>query len=242
MQLRTVPQAAERGPGPRLLLPGPLRVAGTAVLAGCAVTPVLAALVAGRGQPGWLDSVTDPRIQSALSRFPLLLRWLPEFGTPKPATLMTLALALAFVAARRWTGALLAIMAVPAATGLTEYVLKPYVGTAMLAQSFPSGHATCMFALAAIWAIFLLDPGRGRMPGALRLVLALLGLVLAGAVAAVMVAIGAHTLTDVIAGTAVGTGVVVACALSLDLVVSRVRPGRTARPASAGWPVAGRPE
>ena len=107
-----------------------------------------------------------------------------------------------------------------------------------------------MFALAAIWAIFLLDPGRGRVPGALRLVLALLGLVLAAAVAAVMIAIGAHTLTDVIAGTAVGTGVVLACALSLDLGVSR-RPGRTGdlrlpgdgRPVTpAGSAVAGRPE
>jgi membrane-associated phospholipid phosphatase len=127
----------------------------------------------------------------------------------------------------------------PARRCLTEYVLKPRVGTAMLGQSFPSGHATCMFALAAGWAIFLLDPflrdpGRYRVPGVLRLVLALLGLLLAAAVAAAMIAIGAHTLTDVIAGTAVGTGVVLACALSLDLAVSRARPGQTARPASAG--------
>jgi membrane-associated phospholipid phosphatase len=239
MQLRILPQAAERAPGPRLLLPGPLRGAGAAVLGGCVVTPVLAAIAAGRGGTGWLDSVTDPRIQSALSRFPLLLAWLPKFGTLKPATLMTLALALAFVAARRWTGALLAVVAVPVASGLTEYVLKPYVGTALLGQSFPSGHATCMFALAAIWAIFLLDPflldlGRYRVPAMLRVLLALLGLLLAAAVAAAMIAIGAHTLTDVIAGIAVGTGAVLGCALSLDLAVSRVRRGRTVPPAAAG--------
>jgi len=231
MQLRTVPQAPERAPEPRLLLPGPFRVAGAAVLAGCAVTPVLAAWLAGRGRPGWLDSVADPRILAALSRFPLLLHWLPKFGTLKPVTLMTLALALAFVAARRWPGAVLAIVAVPIASGLTEYVLKPYVGTALLGQSFPSGHATCLFALAAIWAIFLLDPARHRVPRALRLVLMLLGLLLAAAVGAVMIAIRAHTLTDVVAGTAVGTGVALACALSLDLIASRGRRGRAARPA-----------
>ncbi len=222
MQLRTAPQAPPRPPQPPLLLPGTLRAAGIAVLGACAATAVLAGCLAGRGAPGWLDSAIDPRIQAALSRFPVLLNWLPKFGTLKPAALATVLLALAFVVTRRWSGAVLAVVAVPVASGLTEYVLKPHVG-GMLGQSFPSGHATVMFALTTIWAIFLVDPTRYRLPGPLRLLLFVVALLFAVAVPAVMIAIGAHTLTDVIAGVAVGTAVVLACALLLDLVASRAR-------------------
>ena len=168
--------------------------------------------------------MADPRIQAALSRFPVLLTWLPKFGTPKPATLMTLALALAFVATRRWSGAILAVVAVPAASGLTEYVLKPNVGEFLGHPSFPSGHATVMFALAAITAILLAGPFRHRVPGALRLLLVLMALLLAAAVSAAMIAIRAHTLTDVLAGAAVGTGFVLAGALILDLERHSVHP------------------
>ena len=52
MQLKTAPQAPPRPPQPRLLLPGSLRAAGTAVLAGCAATAVLAAFLSGHGGPG----------------------------------------------------------------------------------------------------------------------------------------------------------------------------------------------
>ena len=135
---------------------------------------------------------------------------------------MTLALALACVATRRWSGAALAIVAVPGAIGLTEYVLKPYVGV-LLGQAFPSGHATSSFALAAIFAILLADPVYRRVPEALRLLLVLAALLVAAAVGAAMVALGAHVFTDVVAGAAVGTGVVLACALTLDLAVRRAR-------------------
>jgi membrane-associated phospholipid phosphatase len=226
MQLSTVRQAPQRTSEPRMLLPGALRAAGIAVLGACAATAILAGGLAGRGEPGWLDSAVDPRIQAALSRFPVLLNWLPKFGELKPVALATLLLALAFVVTRRWSGAVLAQVAVPVASGLTEYVLKPYVGR-MLGQGFPSGHATAMFALTAIWAIFLVDPTRYRLPGPLRLLLFFVALLFALAVPAAMIAIGAHTLTDVIAGVAVGTGVVLACALSLDLVASRVRRERS---------------
>ena len=135
---------------------------------------------------------------------------------------MTVALALASVATRRWSGAVLAVIAVPGAVGLTEYVLKPSVG-AVLNQGFPSGHATSSFALAAVFAILLADPAYRRVPGALRLLLVLVALLLAAAVAAAMIAIGAHVFTDALAGAAVGTGVVLACALTLDLAVRRTR-------------------
>ncbi|HEY6309401.1 MAG TPA: phosphatase PAP2 family protein [Streptosporangiaceae bacterium] len=212
-----------RASGPRPLLSGSLRGAGVALLAACVgVVAVLAALLAGGGRAGHLNTALDPRIQAWLGRFPTLLNWLPRLGGLPEVTLMTLTLALAFAAVRRWRGAVLALVAVPAAVGLTEYVLKPYVG-GPLDQAFPSGHATSSFALAAIGAVLLGSPPFHRLPGTLRFLLMLVALLLATAVAAAMVAIGAHTFTDAVAGAAVGIGVVLACALVLDLVTARAR-------------------
>ena len=203
------------------------------MLAACAaVTVVLATLFAGRGKPGWLDSVMDPRFRALQGRFPAVVNWLPDLGTLKPVTLMTLALVLACVATHRWSGAILAAVAEPAAIGLTEYVLKPSIGQAMwwgTSHSYPSGHATGMFALAAIFAVLLFDPPGRRVPGVTLLLLVFIAvLLLAAAVAAAMVAIGAHTFTDAVGGAAVGTGMVMACALALDLVAEVLRGGRWA--------------
>jgi len=218
-----------RVPRPRPLLPEPRRVPGAALLAACAAA-VLAAFAAARGNPGRLDAALDPRIQAWLGRYPALLDWLPRLGGLKEVALMTAALGLACVATRRWSGAVLVLVAVPAAIGLTEYVLKPYVGT-IINQAFPSGHSTSSFALAAAFAILIADPLYRRVPGPLRLLLVLLAQLVAASVAAAMIAIGAHTFTDAVGGAAVGTGVVLACALTLDLAVRR--PGRPPGPRPA---------
>ncbi|HXO23391.1 MAG TPA: phosphatase PAP2 family protein [Streptosporangiaceae bacterium] len=211
-----------RPPGPRPLLPEPLRAAGAALLAACVAT-VLVAFLAGRGNPGRVDTAVDPRIQAALGRFPALINWLPTLGDLKAVLLLIAALALASVVTRRWSGAVLALVAVPGAVGLTEYVLKPYVGT-LINQAFPSGHATSSFALAATFAILVADPAYRRVPAALRVLLVLIALLLALSVAVAMIAIGAHVFTDAVAGAAVGTGVVLACAFILDeAAVSRGR-------------------
>jgi membrane-associated phospholipid phosphatase len=223
-----------RGQVPQELLPGWLRLPTAALLAACAaVSTALAILFADRGQPGWLDSAIDPRIRAELGHFPALLSWLADLGTLRPVALITLALVLACAATRRWSGAILAALAVPAAIGLTEYVLKPFVGRG-IGQSFPSGHATGMFALAAICAVLLVDPPGRRVPGVVRLLAVLATLVLAAAVSAAMVAIGAHYFTDAVAGAAVGTGLVLACTLTLDLVNSRVRAARASRSLTGG--------
>jgi membrane-associated phospholipid phosphatase len=187
------------------------------------VATVLVAFVAGRGNPGRVDTAVDPRVQAALGRFPALINWLPTLGNLEAVLLLIAALALTSVVTRRWSGAVLALIAVPGAVGLTEYVLKPYVGT-LINQAFPSGHATSSFALAATFAILVADPAYRRVPAALRVLLVLIALLLALAVGAAMIAIGAHVFTDVVAGAAVGTGVVLACAFILDEAgVSRAR-------------------
>jgi len=205
-----------------------------ALLAACvAAMAVTGIRFAGYGLPGWLDAAFGPRIQAHLSRFPLLLNSVPDVGTLEPVAAMTLALIVACAGTRRWRGALLAVTAVPIAIGLTEYVLKPSIGGA-IGQAFPSGHATSMFALAGCCAVLLANPPRRRVPGSVRLVLALAAVLLAAAVAAAMVANGAHYFTDAVAGAAVGTGVVLACALTLDLLAGPPRRGPAALPAAGG--------
>ena len=129
MQRGTSLSLSRREPVPQELLPRWLRVPTATLLAACAVVTVaLAVQSVGHGQPGRLDSALDPRIEAGLSRFPVLLSWLPDLGTLRPVALITLALVVACVATRRWSGAVLAAVAVPAAVGLTESRSSPLSG------------------------------------------------------------------------------------------------------------------
>lgn len=169
----------------------------------------------------------------------MLLDWLPHLGQLKAVTAMTFALLLACAITRRWRGAVLTALAVPLAIGITDYVLKPTVGEA-IGAAFPSGHATSSFALAASFAVLLANPPF-RVPAGLRLLLVLLAVLMATAVAAAMVAIGAHTFSDAVGGAAVGVGVVLACALTLDALGSLLRPEPAAPPPPAARPAAEHP-
>jgi membrane-associated phospholipid phosphatase len=182
----------------------------------------------GRGHPGWLDSAIDPPVMNTWP-YSALRQGLSDLGTLGPVTLMTLALVVACVATRRWSGAVLAAVAAPGATALTEYVLKPYIG-GPLDAGFPSGHATSMFALAVVCAVLLAKPPRRRVSAAVRLLLAFMALALATTVTVTMIAWGAHTFTEALAGAAVGTGVALACALTLDLALSSRSASRGADP------------
>jgi membrane-associated phospholipid phosphatase len=236
MNRSTGRRGSRRGAVPPDLLPARLRWPAAALLTAClAVAAVLAVRFAGREGPGWIDAAADPRIAAAMSRWPALLTRLPDLGTPGPVELVTTALILACLATRRWAGAVLTAVTEPAAIGLTEYVLKPLVGRGA-AESLPSGHAASMFALAAICAVLLANPHGRLVPGAVRTLLVLAALVLATAVSAAMIAIGAHYFTDVVAGAAIGTGLVLAGALILDLATGLARRARAPRPLPGGRP------
>jgi membrane-associated phospholipid phosphatase len=213
----------------RPLLPPVFRMPAAVLLVACAgVTAVLGVGFGGQGHGRWLDLVVDPRIRSSLAAVPALLSFLADTGQAIPTAVMTLALVLACVVTRRWPGAVLAAVAVAAATSLTEWVLKPAVDRTLHgALSFPSGHATVMFALAGTYTVLLLDRGNPgnlplgpgnpkRAPGIVRLLPVLLALLAATAVATAMVGLGAHYFTDVVGGAAVGTGMVLACAFAVD--------------------------
>jgi membrane-associated phospholipid phosphatase len=232
-QLTTLRRASSAVLAPEPLLPRRLRLLAAVLLAACvAMLVVLVVHFAGHQRLGTLDAAIDPSIMdhwdSARLPFPLA-----ELGTLGPVALMTLALVVACVATRRWSGAILAAVAAPTASGLAEYVLKPCLRQSLDA-GFPSGHATSMFALAAVCAVLLADPPHRRVPGAVRLLLVLMALAVATAVALTMIASGAHTFTDSVAGAAVGTGVALVCALTLDLVTSHARRALVAQSAPGG--------
>jgi membrane-associated phospholipid phosphatase len=208
-----------RALGEKPLLPARHRMLAVGLLLAWAAVPVVLAVhFVGRGQPGSLDSAIDPIIMNGW-RHSTLRHGLSDLGALGPVALMTLALVVACAATRRWSGAVLAAVAAPAATGLTDYVLRPYVG-GPLGQSFPSRHATSVFALAAICTVLLVNPPQRRVPWVVRLLLVFMALALATADTVAVIANGAHTFTDALGGAAVGTGVALACTLLLDLMAS----------------------
>jgi undecaprenyl-diphosphatase len=195
-----------------------MRPLAIAILGGCAAgTAVLGALVAGQTRPGPLDRWVDARLQGGLGGQWRGLQYLASIGNVTPVVVMTAVLVAACLVTRRWRGAVLAAVAVPAAAGVAELVLKPLVGrTLMGALSFPSGTETRVFAVAAVFAVLMADPVRPRIPAAVRLVLAVAVLLAAVAVAVAIVALNHHYFTDTLGGAAVGTAAALATALILD--------------------------
>jgi len=213
---------------PRPLVPAAVRPLAATLLAACvAITVFLGVRFSQHTRAGWLDTSVDARVQAALGGHSVLLNRVAALGDPIPVTAMTAALLLACLATRRWRGAVLVAVSLPSAAAVAQLLLKPVVGRTLAgALSFPSGHATGVFALAAAFAVLLVDPLRPRMPVALRLSLVLAVLVAACAVAAALVGLRAHYFTDTVGGAAVGVAVVLATALILDrLVRSRSRGG-----------------
>jgi membrane-associated phospholipid phosphatase len=209
----------QRGAAPQpLLAPGMHRWAAL-LAAGCAVVTACLALAFGhQRRPGGLDAAVDTRIQGLLGSYHGPLHQLSRLGGLYSVAELTAALVLACLVTRRWRGAALAALAVPAAMALTEFVLKPLVGRSIGGyDSFPSGHATAMFALATICAVLLANPPRPRLPRAVRLLLVAGAVLVAAAVPVAMVALGYHYFTDIVAGTAVGIGTVLLITLLIDL-------------------------
>jgi undecaprenyl-diphosphatase len=213
----------------RPLLPAGMHRWAALLAAGCVVvTTWLALAFDHQGRPDRLDAFVDTRLQRFLGSYHGPLHLLDRLGGQLSVAELTAALVLACLVTRRWRGAILAVLAVPAAITLTEFVLKPLVGRSIRDyDTFPSGHATAMFALAAICAVLLANPPRPRLPRAVRLLLVAGAVLVAAAVPVAMVALGFHYFTDIVAGTAVGIGTVLLITLLIDLA-------RPAAPASRG--------
>ncbi len=199
------------------------------------MTMILGALVTHKTRAGWLDTAVEARVRSSLGGEPAILNLLVQLGDPMPVTVMTAALVLACLATRRWRGAVLVAVAIPAAGAIEQLLLKPLIDRTLLGYlSFPSGRATSVFALAVAIAVLLVDPPHSRMPPTLRLLLAFIASLVAGGVAVAVVDEGIHYFTDVVGGAAVGTGVVLLIALILDLLAQFLAHGHQGRPGLRG--------
>jgi membrane-associated phospholipid phosphatase len=210
--------ASRQDLAPRPLLPPTARVPAIVALAICGVvTAVFGAMYAHQPRAGWLDARVDARVQSLLAGHSALLNGTALLGSPIPMIVMTAAMALACLVTRRWRGVLLVVIAVPLAAALTDWVLKPVIGRTLRGDlSFPSGHTTGVFAVAAVLTVLLTGPLRPRLAAPVRLLCVLAAFLAASATAAAMVGMGAHYFTDTVGGVAVAVGAVLATALAID--------------------------
>jgi membrane-associated phospholipid phosphatase len=232
---------------PRPLLTAGTRRAAAVVIAVCvAVVVALAIRYAGHTQAGPFDASVDRWFQRLFGLTSPVLTALTWLGDPIPVTLILVSIALGCAWARWWRGVALAVLAVPAASGLTEGILKPVIGRTIDGLlSLPSGHTTAVFSMATLGAVLLANapgqaPARRAARRAARLV-TLAAYVLATAVAVAMVAQGFHYFTDTIAGVGVGVGTVLLAALLIDAVAARLARRGPAEATMAACPAASPP-
>jgi membrane-associated phospholipid phosphatase len=205
---------------PRRLIARRLRPAAIAVALVCgAATAVLGARFTGIATPSDIDRAVDPRLTSWLGGHYRLAEDLVKIGGPVSVTVLTVLLVAALLYLHRPRGALLAALASPVASVLTEWVLKPIVErTRGGSLSYPSGHATGIFAVATVVVVLVLDGVPPRLPVAARLTGAIGALALATVVAAASVAVGDHYATDTLGGACVAVATVLIIGLIVDAV------------------------
>ena len=209
--------------------------AGTAwLVAGCAaMVTVLGILFAHQGTADGFDRAIDGPVIGWLSGQPHLRLWLAWPGTITPALVLVVAVAAVCLLTGRLNGALLAAVAVPAATGLDEALLKPLVDRTYLGSlAYPSGHVTTDAALAAALSIVLLVPPQQAGTRLPRILLAALAWAVTVVVAVAVMSLRWHYFTDTLAGAAVGTGTAALLALLVDLPAPRRGLDRLCR----AWP------
>jgi membrane-associated phospholipid phosphatase len=206
-------------PGDRRLIGG-RPVATVAVVVACGVVvAVLGGLVAGQAHAMPVDRAVDGWISARLAAHQRLVTLVVESGDPQRAVIICAVLVAAALAFRRWRGALLVLIGVPLASGLTEVILKHVIDRTWNGDlMFPSGHVTGTSAMATAALILLLGPAALPLPVALRWVLAVVAVAAVLAVAVGVIALHYHYFTDTIGGAATGTGTVLATALALDVL------------------------
>jgi membrane-associated phospholipid phosphatase len=228
----------------RPLLPASARRwAGALVICCGAFIAAVGVVVAHHTTADRFDHAVDAPVVGWFGGHHGLALWLAFPGSLIPAITISAAIVVACVLAGRLNGALLALMAVPVAGGVTEYLVKPLVHRTLLGGiAYPSGHTTAIVALAATLTVLLLDPPRpGRAVAARAAILAVAYALVVGVVIG-LIGLRWHYFTDTVAGAAVGGGTVCALALALDARVVRRLLGRgdgTADPAERHGPSAG---
>jgi membrane-associated phospholipid phosphatase len=213
--------SAPLGGGVALLSP-PAR---PAALVACAVMAlmVLGLALRYRDDPtaGHLDTLVASAIQSEVPPDVRLLDLVVRLGDPLPMAVLTGALALAAWLMARTRAVLLALLGPTVASATTE-LLKPAIGrTYHGVLAFPSGHTTGMTALAAVVAILVVSSIRTRP--LLASLLAIAGVALAGLLMAfALLAQHLHYPTDTLGGFLTALVVIIAEALCIDAICTRI--------------------
>jgi membrane-associated phospholipid phosphatase len=209
--------------GRPLLTPSSRPWAILVLASGTIVVTILAVLFAQQTRPDRLDRAVDAPFIAWFGRHEDLGQWLILPGSLAPAGVLTAAIVVTCLIGGRFNGAVLAAAAVPAADGLNDGLLKPLVHRSYLGVlTYPSGHATAVFALAATVTILLIADREGPVEGtagALRVLIPAAAGVLAGVVAIALIGLRFHYFTDTVAGAALGTGTVCGLALVLDVPI-----------------------
>ena len=179
------------------------------------VIAILGMRYADQDMPGRVDRILDAVIRNRLRGGQPITSVLIRLGNPAPAAILVAAVAGAAAAARRWSGALLAIIGTLTAVTVTELILKPLIGRLRFGElSFPSGHTTAVAAVAIAAAVLI---GSAQWPRsiALRVLAALAAVAVAVGVAMSLVQ-HVHYLTDTVGGYCVAVATVLGVALGLD--------------------------
>ena len=193
----------------------------------------VAGVVCARDENGdMLDRPVDAWIVTHLGSHLHALQLAADLGQALQVTILTGALILFCLVARRINGAVLAAISIPVAAGLTERVLKPLVNQPF--SAYPSGRTTAIFALIAAIAVLLTNPPKARLSSGARLSLVVAATLIGGAVCVAVVGLNYHTFTDAVAGITVGAGVVLVTTLLLDIP-------RISRLLALGGPASRRP-
>ncbi|HMI27308.1 MAG TPA: phosphatase PAP2 family protein [Streptosporangiaceae bacterium] len=216
------------------LLAASARPRAGVLLAGCAVlVAVLGLVFARQNTADRFDHAVDSPVIAWFAGHHALALWLAFPGSMIPAVVLTAGLAIGCLLTGRRRGAVLAILAVPVAAVITDWLLKPLVHRTYIGQVvYPSGHTATIVALAAAVTVLLLAPPRPEMPSWLRTLILAVAYLTALAVVVGVIAVRFHYFTDTVAGAAVGVGTVCGLALVLDLIPA-VRPSRIPRRSAA---------
>jgi membrane-associated phospholipid phosphatase len=209
-------------PRARPLLGDTRRTWAGLTLAACMIVVVLFGLLfRGQTGPDSFDNAVDSPVIAFFSGHHVLLDWLIVPGDLIPAIAISAVTAFGCVIAGRLNGAVLAVIAVPAAAGLDDGLLKHlFHRTYLGVLSFPSGHTTSVVAMTATLAILLLVPPQQARTRTARAALVTAACLITAVVAMGVIGLRFHYFTDTVAGAAVGVGTVLALALLLDLATS----------------------
>ena len=229
----------------RSLLADQARLRTGGLLAGCAILAVvLGVLFAGQGTADPFDRAADTPVVTWLAGRQTLAGWLAYPATLVPAGGVSLIAALVCLARGWLRGAVLALLAVPVASGLNDAFLKHlFHRTYLGALTYTSGHAAAASALAMSLTVLLLlaprpdtdrpatqppglaaqppitavQPPRPSLPAVLRWAIPAVAWLAVIVVAVGVMGLRWHYLTDTVGGAALGTGTACALALIIDL-------------------------